>query len=113
MRFCEKIKTCRTEHGFTQDDIAASLHVSRQTVSKWENGVNEPDIDTILKLSDIYSVTLDTLLREDIAIIQKLARKERSYKKLIWTVAILGGIVLLALMFISVGTLSEVLEGLH
>lgn len=108
MRFCEKLKTYRTEHGLTQDDVAASLYVSRQTISKWENGVNEPDISTILKLSDIYSVTLDALLREDIAIIQKLARKERSYKKLTWAVAILGGIVLLGLLFVSVNILPGV-----
>jgi transcriptional regulator with XRE-family HTH domain len=106
LKFSEKLKTYRTEHGLTQEDVAASLHVSRQTVSKWENGVNEPDIDTILKLSDIYSVTLDALLREDITVIQKLARKERSYKKLIWAVAILSGIVLLGLLFVSVNILS-------
>jgi transcriptional regulator with XRE-family HTH domain len=105
--FCEKLKTYRTEHGLTQDDVAASLYVSRQTISKWENGVNEPDIHTILRLSDIYSVTLDDLLRGDEIVIQKLARKERSYKKLIWLVAILSGIVLLGLLCISVALSHE------
>lgn len=102
MRFCEKLKACRTEHGLTQDDVAASLRVSRQTVSKWENGLNEPDIDTILKLSDMYSVTLDTLLREDTTVVQKLARKERSYKKLIWAVVALSGITIFGLLCISI-----------
>ena len=101
MKFCEKLKIYRTEHELTQDDVAALLHVSRQTISKWENGVNEPDIHTILKLSDIYSVTLDDLLRGDEIVIQKLAKKERSFKKLIWAVAILGAIVLLGLLTIS------------
>jgi len=101
LKFCEKLKIYRTEHELTQDDVAALLHVSRQTISKWENGVNEPDIHTILKLSDIYSVTLDDLLRGDEIVIQKLAKKERSFKKLIWAVAILGAIVLLGLLTIS------------
>lgn len=67
--------------------------------------MNEPDIDTILKLSDIYSVTLDDLLREDKELVNKMARKERSYKKLICAVAILGGILLLGLLFVSVNVL--------
>jgi transcriptional regulator with XRE-family HTH domain len=106
--FCEKLKTYRTERGLTQDDVALSLYVSRQTVSKWENGINEPDIGTILKLSDIYSVTLDDLLREDVAVVGRLARKERSYKKLIWAVAILGSIVLLGMLTFSFNFLSTI-----
>jgi len=102
MLFCEKLRQCREKTGMSQEKVAERLCVTRQAVSKWENGVNEPDINTILKLSDIYSVTLDDLLREDLTIIHKLAYKEKLFKRLIWAVLVLGGIVLVGLLFTSV-----------
>jgi transcriptional regulator with XRE-family HTH domain len=104
MMFYEKLKHCREQLCLSQEDIAEKLYVSRQAVSKWERGVNEPDIETIVRLSDIYGVTIDDLLREDLSVVRKLAVKERSYKKLIIAVAILGMIFLLMLLTISLQT---------
>ena len=106
MLFYEKLRQCREKEGLSQADVATRLNVTRQAVSKWENGINEPDINTILKLSDIYSVTLDDLLREDMTIVYKLAHKERSFKWLFWSVLVLGIIVLIGLSFFSVKFLS-------
>lgn len=104
MRFSEKIKEVRVFRGLTQDDIAKQLHVSRQAVSKWENGLNEPDIMSIVQLSDILEVPLDELLREDLPLVQKLAKKERSYKKLILTLIILSVAFVLLLCLISLNS---------
>lgn len=101
MLFSEKLKQCRTENNLSQENVAEQLNVTRQAVSKWERGINEPDIETIIRLSDMYKVTIDQLLREDLSVVRKLAAKERSYKKLIIAVAILSGIVLLLLMTLS------------
>ena len=101
MQFSEKIKAARVAHGLTQEDISQLLCISRQAVSKWENGVNEPDIMSIVRLSDILGVSLDELLRDDLPLVKKLARKERSYKKLIITIVILGLIVLMLLCSVS------------
>jgi transcriptional regulator with XRE-family HTH domain len=101
MVFCEKLKRCREESGLSQEDIAARLHITRQAVSKWERGINEPDIETIVRLSDIYDVTIDQLLRGDLSIVKKLAAKERSYKKLLVAVAVLSGVVLFMLLLAS------------
>ena len=101
MLFYEKLKQCREEIGLSQEDIAERLHITRQAVSKWERGINEPDIETIVRLSDMYNVTIDQLLRGDLSVVRKLAVKERSYKKLLIAVAVLGGVLLLTLLTIS------------
>jgi transcriptional regulator with XRE-family HTH domain len=102
MTFHDKLRQCRKESGLSQEDIAEKLHVSRQAVSKWERGINEPDIETIVRLSDLYGVTIDQLLRADLSVVRKLAVKERSYKRLLVAVAALGAILLVILLTISV-----------
>jgi transcriptional regulator with XRE-family HTH domain len=101
MSFSEKLKTFRNSCGLTQADIAEQLHISRQAISKWENGLNEPDIMSIIQLCDILEVSLDELLRDDLLLVQKLAQKERSFKKLIVAIAILGLVIILLLCMVS------------
>ena len=60
-----KLKAARLAAGMTQEQIAEALGVSRQTVSNWENGRTYPDIVSVVKLSDIYEISLDTLLKEE------------------------------------------------
>lgn len=67
-----KLKNARNEANFTQEEIAEKLGVSRQTISNWENSKSYPDIISVIKLSDIYSITLDTLLKEDENMIKHL-----------------------------------------
>ena len=98
MTFHEKIRQCREENELSQDNIAERLHVSRQAVSKWERGINQPDIETIVRLSDIFGVTVDQLLRSDMIIVRKLAVKERSFKWLIIGSSVLLGALLLFLL---------------
>ncbi len=57
-----KLVKYRKLNNFTQDDIALKLFVSRQLVSKWENGTGIPSIDVLLELSKLYHVTFDELL---------------------------------------------------
>ncbi|MBR5231812.1 MAG: helix-turn-helix transcriptional regulator [Clostridia bacterium] len=59
------IKKIRNEKGMTQEAAAEALGVSRQTVSNWENGRSYPDIISVIKMSEIYSVSLDRLLKEE------------------------------------------------
>lgn len=58
-----KIRKTRTEAGVTQEQAAEELGVSRQTISNWENGKSYPDIISVLKMSDLYNVSLDYLLK--------------------------------------------------
>ena len=58
-----KIKNARTECGMTQEQVAEALGVSRQTMSNWENGKSYPDIANVVKMSDLYHISLDNLLK--------------------------------------------------
>lgn len=59
-----KLRNARIEKGITQEHAAELLCVSRQTISNWENNKSYPDIISVIKMSDIYSVSLDHLLKE-------------------------------------------------
>lgn len=65
MILAEKIMTLRKQRGWSQEELAVRLNVSRQSVSKWESGASMPDLDKILKLSEIFGVSTDYLLKED------------------------------------------------
>lgn len=63
MKVGQRIREERERHGWTQSDLARRLHVSRQSISKWENGTAYPDIDKLVQLSDLFQVSLDDLVR--------------------------------------------------
>ena len=65
MTIGQKLKQLRSKKGLTQKDLADQLHVSFQTVSKWENDENEPDISTLRELSKLYDCSVDYLISED------------------------------------------------
>ena len=63
MAFSENLQYIRMQAGITQEQLAEQLEVSRQSVSKWESGASFPEMDTLLRICDLYDVNLDTLLR--------------------------------------------------
>lgn len=64
MKLSEKIAGERKKQGWSQEELAERLGVSRQAVSKWESGQSVPDLAKILRLSEIFGVTTDYLLKE-------------------------------------------------
>ena len=60
--FGARLAELRRQHNLTQNDIADRLNISAQAVSKWENDLTSPDIDTLLKLADIFNISTDELL---------------------------------------------------
>lgn len=72
MEIGQKIQTIRTEHGMTQAGFAEKFHVSRQTVSNWENNKNYPDLSILRSISNEYNISFDTLLKEDIEYISHI-----------------------------------------
>ncbi len=68
MTLGQKIKKLRTDKGLTQKDLADQLHVTFQTVSKWESGTNEPDIATLKELSKLFGCSFDYLLNDEEAV---------------------------------------------
>ena len=65
MTLGQKLKELRTLKGLTQKELADKLHVSFQTVSKWENGENEPDIATLKELASMFNCSVDYLIGQD------------------------------------------------
>lgn len=63
MSLAENLQYLRAREGVTQEQLAERLDVSRQSVSKWESSASYPEMDTLLKLCDMFQVDMDTLLR--------------------------------------------------
>ena len=99
MIFADKLKKERKEKGWSQEELAEKLFVSRQSVSKWENGLNYPSIEIIIKLSDLFGVTIDELLRSDEELTEKVIQdsKQLAHPKLkfLFDVLFLLGVALL------------------
>lgn len=66
MIFGEKIALLRRQNGWSQEELAVKMSVSRQSVSKWESSQSIPDLEKILKLSSLFEVSTDYLLKDDV-----------------------------------------------
>ena len=64
MIFADKLIQLRKKQGWSQDELAEKMNVSRQSVSKWECAQSIPDLDKILQLSKLVGVSTDYLLKE-------------------------------------------------
>lgn len=65
MKLSDKITELRKANGWSRENLAEQLNVSRQAISRWENGTALPDANNILQLSRVFNVTADYLLNED------------------------------------------------
>lgn len=62
MNIAERLQELRKSAGYSQEQVAEMLGLSRQAVSKWESGQGKPEIDNIVKLTEIYNVSADYIL---------------------------------------------------
>lgn len=81
MNFSEKLQILRKEKRLSQEGLAEKLNVSRQAVSKWESGQSFPELDKIIILSDIFSVTVDELVKDNIELKRNIEDKKTEEKK--------------------------------
>ncbi|MBE6866945.1 MAG: helix-turn-helix transcriptional regulator [Ruminococcaceae bacterium] len=70
MILADKIIKLRKQRGWSQEQLAEMLNVSRQSVSKWEGGLSIPDLDKIIKMSSLFGVSTDYLLKDEVEEIQ-------------------------------------------
>lgn len=66
MNLSDKILTLRKQRGLSQEELAEQMHVSRQAISKWENGASVPDNSSLIHISDFFGITLDTLMKDEL-----------------------------------------------
>ncbi len=112
----ENLKNLRKQKGYSQEELADRLGVVRQTISKWEKGQSVPDSEMLMKLADIFEVTVSQLLGSTIMeehqpdrVAEQLARineqlviKNRRARRIWKTIAIVVGVVI-ALNILLVG----------
>ena len=65
MIFADNLIALRKKEGWSQEELAQQLNVSRQSVSKWEGAQSVPDLDKIVQLSRIFGVSTDYLLKDE------------------------------------------------
>lgn len=120
----DNIKTLRKARGFSQEELAARVHVVRQTVSKWEKGLSVPDAELLQRLADVLEVPVQQLLGAQVqtpeerdALAEQLSRineqlvirnrrSRRIWRTIGFALAILLGVQLL-LTILSVGLFSS------
>ena len=118
----DNLKALRKQKGLSQEELSIKLHVVRQTVSKWEQGLSVPDAEMLISLSEVFETPVSTILGETITeekpdslkeIAEKLEvinlqlaeRKEHKRKILHWFFIILW--IVLVLTFIGIVTLGN------
>ncbi|MGL4336998.1 MAG: helix-turn-helix domain-containing protein [Turicibacter sp.] len=93
MTFGEKLKQLRVKNEYSQENLAQLLNVSRQAVTKWENGNGIPDIENLKAIATLFDVTIDSLVRDE----EEIETTEEGF---CWNLACGGGIIGLVLGFL-------------
>ena len=97
-----RIRELRAAAGMSQDDLAARVYVSRQTISSWENGKTYPDVQSLLLLSEIFGASVDSLIKGDVETMNEtIDRDIETMKRLSYVM--LGFLLLMIAALIWVG----------
>ena len=66
MQLGENLKIARQNSGYTQEEVSNILFVSQQTISNWEKEISTPSVSDLVKISNLYQVSIDTLLKDQL-----------------------------------------------
>ena len=97
-----RIKTEREKLNMSQDDLAQKMDISRQAISKWETGSSYPDIEKILKLSEIFNLSLDELVKGDKNFQENLIKEGKTN---------MSGLAILGYVLIALGVITCIWGG--
>ncbi|MDY2962800.1 helix-turn-helix domain-containing protein [Streptococcus dysgalactiae] len=112
-KVAEQLKQLRVKHQLSQDALAEQLFISRQAISKWENGDTTPDLDNLVRLTEIFDVSLDELVlaKPNEAKVERIYENKpldlQKYNKLYWF--IFRNIILSLLIILAILTILEIL----
>ncbi|PEB61177.1 transcriptional regulator [Priestia megaterium] len=82
MRLGDQLQRLREEKNMSREELAQQINVSRQAVYKWENNKGYPDIQNLLRLSEIYETTIDELIKNDPTLQRKIDNNQDESKEL-------------------------------
>ena len=85
MKFGDKLIELRKKNGYSQEELAEKLNVSRQSVSKWESNNTYPETDKIIQIANLFDCSMDDLINDKVTNVESTLRKNRSNVKNIWT----------------------------
>ncbi|WP_375345174.1 helix-turn-helix domain-containing protein (plasmid) [Priestia megaterium] len=80
MELGEQLQRLREQKNMSREELAQEMNVSRQAVYKWENNKGYPDIENLIKLSELYEITLDELIKNDRTFQKKISIDEDKKK---------------------------------
>ena len=109
MNIGEKIYNLRKKKNLSQEDLASILNVSRQTISKWETGDSNPDIDKIVPLCNFFEISTDEFLKgEDLVYERKLHNEKKKNKALTFSLClIIFGVMMILTILLEEVNLNE------
>ena len=111
MDISERLQELRKKEGYSQEQVAEMLGLSRQAISKWESGQGKPEIDNIIKLTEIYHVSADYIKKKKKKVSVPVPEKKElshEYKKAIGIIAIIAATAIVTVLFITaLGLLSQ------
>lgn len=102
MEFANNLRSTRKALNMTQQELANQLHVTRQTLSRWENNQSYPNLDTLIELSNLLAIPLDSLLKGgDNPMVTKISNDVRSKKRYQRYLIIIASVFVLALIWLT------------
>lgn len=113
-KVAEQLKQLRVKHQLSQDALVEQLFISRQAISKWENGDTTPDLDNLVRLTEIFDVSLDELVlaKPNEVKVERIYENKpldlQKYNKLYWF--IFRNIILSLLIILAILTILEILH---
>lgn len=100
MTLGERIYALRTAKNLSQGDLAEQLDVSRQSVSKWETDTSVPDLDKLVKLCDLFEVSMDELVRGEAPQAAQPVEQKTKLQQWLENKRVIAALILLALSFV-------------
>lgn len=103
MEIGNRIKSLRACADMSQEDLAGRIYVSRQTIGSWENDKTYPDVQSLLLLSEIFDVTVDSLIKEDVMTMTKTIDSDvRTMKQMAWVMVVFLLLMIAAMAWLVV-----------
>ena len=104
----ERLQRLREEKNMSREDLAHEMNVSRQAVYKWENNKGYPDIENLIKLSEVYNITLDELIKGDRSFQRKIETdsKKHTAEDILDAGFVIGIILVFLGLFLDLGAFS-------
>ena len=104
MKIGDQLQKQRKLHHMSQNELAEKLHLTRQSISKWENGTTLPSFANVIAISEIFGVSLDELIKGDVALMDKLKDDGKIRLTKLETIVITGLVFVAIALAIIYGT---------